>query len=208
MTVRVQEDIETINNILKGDEQSEKILYVKYKESVCNFLKKKYSKYNDIEDDVSEIMIKVFTKLNKFDSSKSMFSSWVFTIATNHMIDKWRSTTISLTGSNTNCVYSYSSTPSTSDISFETTNTSISDVSGSYTSSLYCIDTEFENCSTINYLSEQLNPQDYTMLDMKYNQGYSYDEIGSEFNSSSVTISNKVNYIKSKLKKNNPEIID
>jgi len=36
---------------------------------------------------------------------------------------------------------------------------------------------------------------------MKYVQGYGYNEIGQEFNLTSVTVSNKVNYIKSKLKK-------
>jgi RNA polymerase sigma factor (sigma-70 family) len=197
---------------LNGNLRAEGILYEKYQKSVKNFLKKKYSSYNDLDDDVSEILIKVFMNLQNFDSSKSKFRTWVFTIAKNHMVDKWRNTTISLTGSNTNCVYSYSTTTCGADIgsnnSFITSNnTSAIDVGSSFTTSNCSADYEFENCSSINFISDQISAQDFTMLDMKYVQGYSYNEIGSEFNVTSSTISNKVNYIKTKLKKNNPEII-
>ena len=41
---------------------------------------------------------------------------------------------------------------------------------------------------------------DFTLLDMKYNQGFTYDEIGQEFNLTSNTISNRVNYIKGKVR--------
>lgn len=195
---------------MTGNPQAQKILYDKYKQSVRNFLKKRYSSYYDLEDDVSEIMIKVFMKLDTFDSSKSKFSSWVFTIAKNHMVDKWRSNTISLTGSNTNCVFSYSNYTGdiTSGSSFITsTNTAgLGLNSSTFTTSCSSADYNFENCSSINFITNQLTPQDYTLLDMKYVQGYNYNEIGSEFNVSSDTISNRVNYIKSKLKKNNPDI--
>jgi DNA-directed RNA polymerase specialized sigma24 family protein len=43
---------------------------------------------------------------------------------------------------------------------------------------------------------------------MKYLQGYDYNEIGKEFNVSSSTVSNKVNYIKTKLKKQNADLIE
>jgi len=209
----IQEDITLIQNILDGNPQAQEILYEKYKQAVTNFLKKKYSIYYDLEDDVAEILIKVFMGLESFDETKSKFRSWVFSIAKNHMIDKWRSTTISLTGSNTNCVFSYSTNTCGTDIgdngSFITSsNTGTINASGSFTTTNCCsADYDFENCSSINFISNQLTPQDFTLLDMKYVQGYSYDEIGSEFNVTSSTISNKVNYIKTKLKKNNPEII-
>jgi DNA-directed RNA polymerase specialized sigma24 family protein len=43
---------------------------------------------------------------------------------------------------------------------------------------------------------------------MKYVQGYDYCEIGQEFNISSNTASNRVNYIKTKLKETLEEIRD
>lgn len=195
---------------MNGSPQAQEILYNKYKIAVRNFLKKRYSTYNDLEDDVSEIMIKVFMNLHTYDQTKSKFRSWVFSIAKNHMVDKWRNTTITLTGSNTNSIFSYSMT----DIDVENNcsyitscNTGNFEVGTTFTTSNCSADFDFENCSSINFISNQLTPEDYTLLDMKYVQGFSYNEIGTEFNVTSSTISNKVNYIKTKLKKNNPEII-
>ncbi len=200
------EDTELIQNILNDNPQAQEILYKKYSKLVKDFLKNKYPKHHDVDDDVSEIMIKVFMNLNVFDKNKSKFMSWVFSIAKNHMIDKWRNNTITLTGNNTTC------TISTEEVSYDnfyntTTDTTIINLNNSYTTSNCSADYNFENCSSINYISGQLTAQDYTLLDMKYMQGYNYNEIGSEFNVTSTTISNRINYIKTKLKKNNSEII-
>ena len=166
-------------------------------------MKKKYSIYYDLDDDVSEIMIKVFMNLSSFDVEKSKFRSWVFSIAKNHMIDKWRNNTITLTGNS--CI--------TIDVTnnggnyVTSTDTSVIDFNTNTTTNCCASSMELENSSSISYVSDQLTPQDFTLLDMKYVQGYTYNEIGCEFNLTSSTISNKVNYIKTKLKKNNPEII-
>lgn len=178
---------------------AQELLYNKYKKILSSYLKKNYSS-NYIEDDVSEILIKVFLGLDKFDGTKSKFSSWVISIAKNHMIDKWRSNSVTITGSNTTCAFTGDMTSSTAYY------TSTTNDFGDFTTT-NLTDYDFENCSSINLISCQLTPQDYTLLDMKYMQGYNYDEIGSEFNLTSTTISNRVNYIKTKLKKNNPEII-
>lgn len=196
---------------MKGNQKAQEILYDKYKVIVENYLRSKYSKIYDIDDDVSEIMIKVIMNLETFDANKSKFKSWVFSITNNHMIDKWRNNTITLTGSNTNCTYSYTTTGDlelNSNYNITTNNSGMIDVNNcSFTTSYCSADYDFENCSSINYISTQLTPQDYTLLNMKYVQGYNYNEIGTEFNLTSSTISNRVNYIKSKLKKDNPEII-
>lgn len=212
MIKKGQEDIVLIQETLDGSPRAQEILYEKYTKSVKNFLKDKYTSYNDFEDDVSEIMVKVFMKLDTFNSKKSKFRSWVYSIAKNHMIDKWRSNTITLTGNSTGVITLSSDGCDTVDMgsSGYITSTSTSDVllnGSTFTTSNCCAGLEFENCSSINYISDQITPQDFTLLDMKYVQGYDYNEIGMEFNVTSSTISNRVNYIKSKLKKNNPEII-
>jgi len=193
-----QEDTILIQNILNGNKVSEKTLYDKYKKRVINFIKQNYSCYNDIDDDVSEIMIRIFLNLKFFDVKKSKFNSWVFSIAKNYMIDKWRCKS---------CI---------------TTTTNYTIDSGMYTTSIDCIynsgtiefdnntisvSNSFENSNSICYISTQISSQDYMLLDMKYIQGYDYDEIGKEFNLTSSTISNRVNYIKTKIKKNNSELI-
>lgn len=182
----MKEDIKLIQDTLDGNKCAERLLYDNYKDYVRNFLRMKYSEYYEIDDDVSDIMIKVFTKLNSFDSSKSKFKSWVTSIAKNHMIDKWRNSHNPVF-ENINVTY----TTSTSEFNY-------------YNSQC---EYDFENNNSLSYISTQLTPQDYTLLNMKYLQGYDYNEIGNEFNVTSSTISNRVNYIKTKLKKNNTEII-
>ena len=58
----------------------------------------------------------------------------------------------------------------------------------------------FEISDSLNYVSNQMNPNDFSMFTMK-NIGYNYNEIGMEFNISSQTISNRLNYIRTKIKK-------
>jgi RNA polymerase sigma-70 factor (ECF subfamily) len=183
----------------------QEILYDKYIKIIRDFIRDKYSSYNDIEDDISEIIIKVFTRLETFDSKKSKFKSWVFSIAKNHMVDKWRCNTITLT-SGASCTFSITADNDYNNAAYFTSNCDVGIMT--FDESLNnCDTTEFENCSSISYITNQLTPQDYTLLDMKYMQGYNYNEIGKEFNVTSSTVSNRVNYIKTKLKKNNPEII-
>lgn len=194
---------------MNGNPRAQEVLYEKYKKNVKNFLKNKYSAHYDLDDDVSEIMIKVFMNLEKYDSTKSKFRSWVFSIAKNYMVDKWRNSNNTIT-STTGITCSAST-----DVNYESSgsyfitssNTGAITTNTTFTTSNCSADFDFENCSSINYISRQLSPQDYTLLEMKYIQGYNYNEIGNEFNLTSSTVSNRVNYIKTKLKKNNPEII-
>jgi len=170
-----------IQNILNGNQEAQEIIYDKYKKIIKNFILKKYSNYFDLEDDVSEILIKVFLNIKDYDSTKSKFSSWVLSLTKNYLIDKWRCSTSSITSS------------------IDITNVN-------YQSNMSC---DFEDNNTLNYISTQLSPSDFTLLDMKYIQGYNYNEIGSEFQLTSSTVSNKINYIKTKLKKNiNEDIYD
>ncbi len=178
--------------ILDGNQEAQKILYDRYIKIVKDFLLSKYSNYIDIDDDVSEILIKVFLKFDTYDSTKSKFKSWVFSIAKNYMIDKWRS--------NCNNIF-------TSSIPNENTNASVSYDNCSFNTSCVSMGSiDFENTSTLNFLSTQISTCDYTLLNMKYIQGYNYEEIGSEFNITSNTVSNRINYIKTKLKKNNSKL--
>lgn len=194
---------------MNGNPQAQEKLYNKYKQSVKNFLKGKYSLYYDLDDDVSEIMIRVFINLSTFDGTKSKFRSWVFSIAKNYMIDKWRSNSCTATlslGNNTSFTTSIDCQGIGVNNSGFITSSSVNNLAFISNGTCTSCSTDFENCSSINYISTQLSPTDFTLLDMKYVQGYDYNEIGKEFNVTSSTISNRVNYIKTKLKKNNPEI--
>ena len=184
---------------MDGNLGAQEVLYNKYRKIVKDYIRSKYLNYYDIDDDVSEIMIKIFLGLNTYDKTKGKFKTWVINIAKHYMIDKWRSNTITLTSlSNSTLTFNdntcqYNSNTGSIDWSVDSSNL------GMITT---CSTTDFENCSSISYITTQLSPADYTLLDMKYVQGYDYNEIGKEFNLTSSTVSNKVNYIKTKLKKN------
>lgn len=213
-----------IQSSLDGNQGAQTILYDKYKKIIKDYLRSKYFNYPDLDDDVSEVVIKVFMNLATFDPEKSKFKSWVISIAKNYMIDKWRSSQSQFSGIGTITVCSdpqYTFTVgyegqissgdisySAGDISFVTSNAGANGFSivsnGTFTA---CDGVNFENCSSINYISQQISAQDFTLLDMKYMQGYEYCEIGKEFNTTSNTVSNRVNYIKTKLKKNHFEEI-
>lgn len=217
-----QEDILLIQGVLNKDSDSQNKLYDKYTSYVRNFLRKNYTTYYDLDDDVSEILIKIFLGLHTFNKDKSSFTSWVCTIAKNHMIDKWRSNDISYVLTNNisgNYITSSVSYKDDNLISFDgtstiddstatiTTNTSTYDDITYFTSnnSTSC-DYEMNNMAL--YVTSELSSDDCTFLHMKYVYGYNYCEIGDEFNISSTTASNRVNYIKNKLKKHAAEIFD
>ena len=158
---------------MKGDPKAQEILYKKYTKSVKNFLKNKYSTYYDLDDDVSEIMIKVFMKLNIFDETKSKFRSWVFSIAKNYVIDKWRCSTNIISSNSNNLCFTSSNSDNlsftsnyTNNLNFKTNYTS-SNTDNQLSSTYTSCNSDFENCSTINYVSGQLTPQEFTLLDMK-----------------------------------------
>jgi len=183
---------------LNGSRQAEEIFFNKYKKIIKEYIRGKFPKINsdDLDDSVSEILIKVFQCLNKYDSEKSGVKTWVLVITKHYLIDRWRSNSVSA---------------STETYSIQTdsyiTSTNANDFA--YSSNMCCTTNgnDFENCSSINYISTQISPADFALLEMKYVQGYNYNEIGKEFNVTSSTISNRVNYIKTKLKRDYAEII-
>jgi len=173
MFEQCQDDLLLVNDVKEGKRISEESLYNKYKEIVYDYLVVKYPKNLQIDDDVSEILIKVFTSISTYNHDKSKFKTWVITIVKNYMIDKIRNSKYnSVVEYNTEC----------------------------YCNSTYSEESNDFSESAISIISDKLEVTDYTLLDMHYEQGYSYSEIGSEFNVTSSTVSNRVNYIKSKLK--------
>lgn len=203
-----QEDVQLIQGVMNNDTNSQNKLYNKYNSYVKNFLRKKYTTYYDLDDDVSEILIKIFLGLHTFNKDKSSFTSWVCTIAKNHMIDKWRNNDISYALTN-----NISSNYITSSTSYKDDNLNSYDDILTFDDTTYLTSNNSTSCNyemnnMASYVTSELSSNDCTLLNMKYVYGYDYCEIGNEFNISSVTASNKVNYIKSKLKKYATEIYD
>lgn len=194
--------VETLN----GNSSAESELYLIYRKKLDSFLLNKYGDRNDHSDDVSEILIKIFENLKKYDETKSKFDTWVFMIAKNYMIDKSRKMKpiyVSFSSNTFNCDDTISSTYSRNNQdngTFTTTNKGTLNMlePESYLSSPYEI---LETSDSLNYISTTIGIENFLMLTMKYNDGYSYNEIAQEFSSNESKISNKVNYSKSKIKK-------
>jgi RNA polymerase sigma factor (sigma-70 family) len=215
-----QETLTLIQNVINKDRVAEEKFYNKYKKIIEDYIKYKLPKINndDFDDCVSNILIKLFYNLDKYDPEKSSFKSWVITITKHYLTDMWRCGTITIRTPNNSIMFTNnnsenftinnaqnSSLPEwTNSVVIITSNSMSLNSNCAFSINNAC---NFENCNSVNYISNQLSSVDFTLLNMKYVQGYEYCDIGKEFNMSSNTASNKVNYIKTKLKKNIAEDI-
>lgn len=82
----IMTDDELISSYKSGKQESFKDLVVKYTSPLYNFVARLTNK-TDADDIVSEVFIKVWKHLDSFDSTKSSFKTWIFTIAKNASTD-------------------------------------------------------------------------------------------------------------------------
>ena len=62
-------------------------LYLDYRDKVRRYISGKVRNIHDIEDLTSDVFVKVYEKLEKFDGEKASVSTWVYTITRNTVID-------------------------------------------------------------------------------------------------------------------------
>ncbi|MBD3311556.1 MAG: sigma-70 family RNA polymerase sigma factor [Candidatus Magasanikbacteria bacterium] len=74
----------------KDDEASFEILYEHYFPKIYGFIFKRTGNKEATEDLVSSTFMKVFCNLSGFSPKKGSFSSWIYTIANNNLIDYYR----------------------------------------------------------------------------------------------------------------------
>ena len=65
-------------------------VYLDYREKVRRYISGKVQNIHDIEDLTSDVFVKVYEKLEKFDGEKASVSTWVYTITRNTVIDFYR----------------------------------------------------------------------------------------------------------------------
>lgn len=61
-----------------------------YYERIVSFMYRKVSDHYLAEDLASEVMMKVYDKLQDYDETKASVSTWIYTIANNRVIDFYR----------------------------------------------------------------------------------------------------------------------
>ena len=71
------------------DIQKEEI-YRDYQGKVYGYIQSKINSSQDAEDITADVFVKVFEKIDTFDSSKASLSTWIFTITRNTLTDFFR----------------------------------------------------------------------------------------------------------------------
>lgn len=75
----------------KTDEQAFSQLYEMYLPKIFAYVTRRIGDRDEAEDLTSNIFVRVLENMKKFDSKKSSFKTWIYTIATHMMIDYFRS---------------------------------------------------------------------------------------------------------------------
>ena len=88
--------VEIVSNCLNGDKKSVELLVKSIQRSVYNLSVRYLWNPMDAEDATQEILIKVLTNLSKF-RGESSFTTWVYRVATNYLLNMKRSQTENLT---------------------------------------------------------------------------------------------------------------
>jgi RNA polymerase sigma factor (sigma-70 family) len=192
MSAKIIDILDIIEKTKCGNEKAQIKLYKYYKKTLEHFIKIKYPKNYDFEDDVSEISLKIFEKLATYDNTKSQFNTWVINVANNYMIDKSRKKKL---------VYVYQNEYGTfsNDIIENNNSRSININYDTLSIEDSCRpDISWENLDTLSHMSRSGDMNTFTMINMKSN-GYNYSEIGNEFNISESQVSNKISYFKKKI---------
>jgi RNA polymerase sigma-70 factor (ECF subfamily) len=179
-----EEDNILIEQIIKEkDQKASNKFYSWYYKEVKTFLKKKYGKLSsdDIDDLSSDAISKSFINLASFDAKKSSFRTWLYTIAENVVIDYTRK----LENRVDKIHYHYR----------EDVEERIFDIPSNEN-----MENSYSAQQSLSYATSNLDQQTNEMIKKKYVEGYSHYEIGNMYALTSSTVSNKINYAKSKIR--------
>lgn len=167
---------ELIQNFNKGCVFCETELYDRTKDYIKKYLNKYYP-HNNNEDFVADIIIKIFNNINRFDDRRGKFSTWATEIIKNELCSKHRK--------------------KHPKIDYHGDNEYLDNIQIICEPIFY-----YQNSILHQNLSDSisLTKEDYKLLELKYVYGYTFKEIGTMFNRRTTTISNRVHYLKTKIK--------
>ncbi len=83
-------DEQIVAKIQSGSVESYALLYDRYFDKIYKFIYFRTHHMQNAEDLVGQTFLKGYEKLLSFDSSKGSFSSWIYKIAYNNLVDFWR----------------------------------------------------------------------------------------------------------------------
>lgn len=71
-------------------DQEKNDLYVNYNKKVLGYIMNKVNDINIAEDLCADIFVKIYSKIDEFDSTKASISTWIYTVTRNSLIDYYR----------------------------------------------------------------------------------------------------------------------
>lgn len=83
----METDSQVIENVLNGKKDYFSILMEKYHNEIFKYVYNILGNYQTTEDLLQEVFLKVFKSLNKYDSNKATFRTWLYRIASNHTMN-------------------------------------------------------------------------------------------------------------------------
>ncbi len=185
MISRQNKDLELIISILNtNNTKANNELYGFYTDDIKRHIKKKFKlTEEDAEDLTSDTLVKMLSNLASYEKDKSNFRTWVITIADNIVINHKKK----LSNNVQHFVYTH-----------------IEDIDKNHFIEIPTQDSfeeAFSINNTLNYITSELDEDSSAMLHKKYVEGQTHKEIGIHYSLTSSTVSNKINYIKTKMRK-------
>jgi RNA polymerase sigma factor (sigma-70 family) len=164
-TQRTQDDYSIVKHAIKGDQKAYAILMDRYRSSVYHTMMKMVNNRDDADDLTIEAFGKAFSKLSSY-VPRYAFSTWLFRIAINNAIDYIRRKRL-----NTYSIDDSVDGEGSSDYSF--------------CLRASCLDPEEEIIRTqriqlMRQLLSQLNSKYRLMIELRYFEELSYEEIAEE----------------------------
>jgi len=88
-TPPMSKDKELVKKTIKGDDKSFEMIVKKYQNPIINYIGRTLRDTNLALEFTQEVFIKAYRSLHTY-SPKFKFKTWLFKIASNHVIDYWR----------------------------------------------------------------------------------------------------------------------
>ncbi len=89
MVKRMNEETKLVRKAQRGDRRAFEMIIVRYEQSMLNYLGRTLGNRELSRDLAQDVFLKAYSSIGSYNPAYK-FSSWLFKIASNHVIDHWR----------------------------------------------------------------------------------------------------------------------
>lgn len=72
-------------------ELDKELIYKEYKDKITGYVTSKVFDHSKVEDIVSDVFVKIYKNLDKYDPEKAALSTWIYTVTSRVVLDYFRS---------------------------------------------------------------------------------------------------------------------